>query len=87
MGQVGRARIDRQVGRAPLHPPTEVMPTPEPPPPVFVDDSGRRRRRMRVVLFLIAAVVIAAAAVVWATLSGSPAKPAPVPPCAAACHK
>jgi len=89
--QVGRAKVLRHVGRAPVgrvrgtkHVPaatTSVMTGPTTTVPVFVDDSGRRRRRMRAVTFGVACLVVLAAVVVWLSLSASPLRPDPVATC------
>ena len=89
--QIGRAKVARHVGRAPVervrgvkHVPaaeTSVMTGPATAVPVFVDDSGRRRRRMRAISFGVACLIVLAAVVVWLSLSASPLRPDPVATC------
>lgn len=91
--KVGRAKVSRHIGRAPVGPvrgvtrmpaaETHVMTGPQTAVPVFVDDSGRRRRRVRAFLFGIACVLVVTAFAVWLSLSGSPVQPDPVASCTA----
>lgn len=94
--QIGRAKVLRHVGRAPVervrgvkHVPaaeTSVMTGPKTAVPVFVDDSGRRRRRIRAITFGVACLVVLAAVVVWFSLSASPLRPDPVATCPPSAH-
>lgn len=94
--QIGRAKVLRHVGRAPVerargvkHVPaaeTNVMTGPMTAVPVFVDDSGRRRRRIRAITFGVACLVVLAAVVVWFSLSASPLRPDPVATCTTSAH-
>ncbi|HZD97846.1 MAG TPA: hypothetical protein VE132_06760 [Micromonosporaceae bacterium] len=89
--QIGRAKVLRHVGHAPIGrvrgvkqmpaAKTSVMTGPATAVPVFVDDSGRRRRRMRAITFAVACMVVLAAVVVWLSLSASPLRPDPVATC------
>jgi hypothetical protein len=89
--RIGRVKVPRHVGRAPLGrvrgvkqvpaAETSVMTGPTTAVPAFVDDSGRRRRRMRAMTFAVACLVVLAAVVVWFSISASPLRPDPVATC------
>jgi len=75
---VGRARVDRAVGKAPLpeRAPTSVMRVgPLRPPPVFVDPSGARRKRVRRIAYLAGALLVLALLVFWLSQFVNTARP------------
>ncbi|WP_433205538.1 hypothetical protein ACQP00_37995 [Dactylosporangium sp. CS-047395] len=66
--KIGRARLGRAVGKAPLpeRAPTTVMrDAAQPPPPVFVDPSGARRKRLRRIVYLLGLLLLAALLALW----------------------
>ncbi|WP_433046170.1 hypothetical protein [Dactylosporangium sp. CS-033363] len=66
--KIGRARLGRAVGKAPLpeRAPTTVMrDAAQAPPPVFVDPSGARRKRVRRIVYLAGLLLLAALVALW----------------------
>ena len=75
---VGRARVDRAVGKAPLpeRAATSVLrDARRDPTPVFVDPSGARRRRMRRTAYLAGVLLVLALLVFWLSQFISSARP------------
>jgi hypothetical protein len=76
--KVGRARLGRAVGKAPLpeRAATSVIRDGrQPAPPVFVDPSGVRRRRLRRTVYLIGLLLLAALLALWTSQFAGTARP------------
>jgi hypothetical protein len=84
---VGRARVGRAVGKAPLpeNAKTEMFAVGAAgPPPVFVDPTGGRRRWLRRTAYAMGIVLVLALITIWVTQLIEPARPPARQPCPSA---